>query len=170
MKIYPTREDFPEQLKAIYKNIDIPEKRTSQEIIDFVNQEYGLIPVTSYDGLDYYEKAVAKGCLEIFTVVLDDDPDVKVKEYSFKTYELKNCGKAKIFYDHKTDYELGRIYICHEQNTDKLYCNSNLLEFKLILLAGLDKYDVENQTQKYILYLNDCYGYDWLLDPTICGE
>jgi len=157
MNISTTNKDFPNQLKEMYKDVILKTKKTGKEVIDLINKEYGITFISTLDELD----AIGKSKIDELKFLLQNNDDMCIKEFQFETFRLEKGILTDNFYTYYHDrYQDGQIYIYHELQTDKLFSNCSLLELKLIILAGIEKSNIENETREYFSYLNTCYHYE----------
>lgn len=161
MDIVTTNKDFPDQLKEMYKDRTLETKKTGKEVIDFINKEYGITLISNLDELD----AIGKSKIDELKFLLQNKDDICIKEFQFEIFRLDKGILTDKFYLYYHDrYQDGLIYVYHESQTDKLFSNCSLLELKLLILSGLEKSDVENETREYFSYLNTCYHYERILN------
>lgn len=154
MKFDNTSNNFIEQLKEAYCDKIIKVKKTTEEVIEYCKEAYGLIPMSDIEGLDYLGISMIDNIKNLLNVV--DDSKIK-----FKIFRLEENYQTKKFYQYYNDRFYGnlRVYVYHEVFTDKLFSNCELFELKLSLLRGVDKLEIQNETRNYIEYLNNCYLY-----------
>jgi len=161
MKTKPTDTNYFDQLKIIYNKKIIRTKRSAKKILEYLKKKYKIIPINLKE-LD----SIGHTKIEEFRYILKNSEKIQINKEAFKIFKLDRNPCTEKYYEYYQERFQGgeNIYIYHENETDKLFSNCDLLELKLTILSGIDEKDIQNNTSEYFSYLNTCYHYDYILE------
>lgn len=146
-----TKSDFFDKLEIYYQNQIFPCKKTTGDVLNYINRTFGL---TLLGENDLTAKKIES---------YHDVEQVIDKFNHLFIYEL-NLGSAteKFYKYHEAHYSKGYpilIFYCREE--DFLDSNCALLQYVLKILQGIDSDDIDSHSSRFKDYLNSMYLLEW---------
>lgn len=146
-----TKPDFFDNLKVYYQNQIFPCKKTTKDVLDYINRIFGLTLLEES---------------ELKSKKLESYHDVKQVIDKFNNlfiYELNFGSASKKYYKyHEEHYSKGYpILIFYSREEDYLDSNCALLQYELKILQGIDSSDIDSHSSRFKEYLNSMYLLEW---------
>lgn len=148
-----TKPDFFYKLKEFYKDKIIIGRKTTGEVLDYIEQKYGINYLTESDWtakkLGSYHEVKQMVCR------YDD----------LLIYELNPAGESQKYYKyHESRYtKKYPILIFYSKEKDILDANCPLLQFEIKIVQGIEKSDIDSHSAGFKDYLNSLYLLDWAM-------
>ncbi len=146
-----TKPDFFDKLKVYYKNQIFPCKKTTEEVIDYISQKFGLTLLE--------ENELRSKKMESY----HDVAQAIAKFNNLFIYELNYGSATRRFYKYheKRFFKGYPILIFYSREEDYLDSNCALLQSELRILKGIDSSDIDSQSSGFKDYLNSMYLLEW---------
>lgn len=146
-----TKSDFFDKLEYFYKDKIKTCVKTTEEVLIYMNEKYGLIYLSESD------LAARK---------IDSYHDVKRETLRFNNliiYELNRMIESEKKYNYHEKH-FGKDYpilIFYDKENDFLDSNCTLLQLEIKIMRGINTNDINSHSSKFKIYLNSLYLLDW---------